>query len=118
MTSPKGVHSCSRDYFNQTTQNILEHKFDLLKIDTEGNEYKILRGAQKALSEGRIKAIQFEFSGINVVSRAFFKDFYDLLSPKYILYRLLPNSFLPIKKYDEFLFLELFAYQNFIAIRK
>ena len=91
---------------------------DLLKIDTEGNELKVLKGAKKSLEAKKIKAIQFEITGINVVSRVFFKDFFDLLSPQYRLYRLLPNSFLPIRKYDEALFLELFAYQNIIAIQK
>lgn len=105
----------------QLDQFILEHQIDaidLLKIDTEGHEYKVLAGAKKTLETGKIFAIQFEITGINVVSRVFFKDFYDLLSPNYQLYRLLPNSFLPIKEYNEFLFHELFAYQNIIAIRK
>ncbi len=91
---------------------------DLLKIDTEGNEYKILTGAKETIKSGKIYAIQFEITGINVVSRVFFKDFYDLLSQEYSFYRLLPNSFLSIDRYEEFLFLEFFAYQNIIALRK
>ncbi|HHB78798.1 MAG TPA: FkbM family methyltransferase [Saprospiraceae bacterium] len=97
-------------------QNI--KNIDLLKIDTEGNEYKILIGAKKTIEADIIRAIQIEITGINVISRVFFKDFFDLLSPKYNFFRLLPNSFLPIDEYNEFLFLELFAYQNIIAIKK
>lgn len=115
-------------------KNIVEHKvkvdtidsfiaangienIDLLKIDTEGNELAILHGASNALIENKIKLIHFEFNEMNVVSRAFFKDFYRLLSQNFNLYRLLPNSFLKINEYET-LFNEFFAYQNIIAIRK
>lgn len=99
---------------NFLTTNKIEN-IDLLKIDTEGNELAILKGANKALS--KIKIIHFEFNEMNVVSRAFFKDFYTLLSPNFNLYRLLPSSFLKIDEYET-LFNEFFAYQNIIAIRK
>ena len=35
-------------------------EIDLLKIDTEGNEYEVLLGARKTLSNDKIKMIQFE----------------------------------------------------------
>lgn len=102
------------DNFLKTT-NI--KNIDLLKIDTEGNELAILKGANKALNENKVKIIHFEFNEMNVVSRAFFKDFYTLLSTNFNLYRLLPSSFLKIDEYET-LFNEFFAYQNIIAIRK
>jgi hypothetical protein len=49
-------------------------KVDLLKIDTEGTEFKVLAGAGKALSENRIELIHFEFNVTNVASRVFMKD--------------------------------------------
>ena len=36
---------------------------DLLKLDTEGNEFNVLKGAEKLLSENRIKVIYTEISG-------------------------------------------------------
>ena len=36
-------------------------KIDYLKIDTEGSEFKILRGAEKLLKEKKIFFIQFEY---------------------------------------------------------
>jgi FkbM family methyltransferase len=89
---------------------------DFLKIDTEGNEYKVLLGAKKLLSEKRIKVIQFEFNEMNVYSRTFFKDFVDLLY-NYDLFRLLPNGILRLAPYRP-LEQEIFAFQNIVAILK
>ena len=38
-------------------------QIDFLKIDTEGSEFDVLRGANAALAAGRIKLIQFEYGG-------------------------------------------------------
>lgn len=88
----------------------------LLKIDTEGNELEILRGGAKALSSGKIKAIHFEFNEMNVISRTYFRDFWEILSG-YKIYRLLPKDMLEIKSYSP-LNCEIFAYQNIVAIKK
>jgi FkbM family methyltransferase len=90
------------------------NKIDLLKIDTEGHEYSVLLGAKRMLSEGKIALIQFEFNEMNVISRTFFKDFYDLLSPTYKIYRLNGDRLIEISQYDSIL--EVFKFQNFIAI--
>lgn len=97
------------------TENNISH-INLLKIDTEGNEYKILEGAKNTLLENKIDIIQMEFNEMNIYSRVFLKDFVTLL-PQYNLYRLLPYSLLPIT-YKRPLEYELFAFQNIIAIRK
>ncbi len=89
----------------------------LLKIDTEGSEYPILLGAKKIIEKGRVDIIQLEFGAMNVVSRVFFKDFYDLLSPFYHIYRLLPDSLLPIEEYNA-KYHEIFSYQNLVCIKK
>lgn len=88
----------------------------LLKIDTEGNEYNVLLGAQKSLKNNKIDYIHFEFNEMNVVSRVFLKDFFLLLE-NFNLYRLLPSDFLPLT-YDHSLMNELFSYQSIVAIRK
>lgn len=91
-------------------------RIHLLKIDTEGNELKVLQGAREALAAGRIDIIHFEFNSMNVVSRVFFRDFHQLL-PDYEFYRLLPGGLVPIGAYDPLL-CELFCYQNIVAVRK
>jgi FkbM family methyltransferase len=90
----------------------------LLKIDTEGNELEVLKGAKKIIADGNVLAIHFEFNEMNVVSRIFFKDFWDILDEsKYIFYRLLPTGMCEIKTYNP-LMCEIMAYQNIVAIKK
>jgi FkbM family methyltransferase len=93
----------------------VEH-IDFLKIDTEGHELSVLRGAAKAIADGRIDAIQFEFNETHVISRTFFKDFWDFL-PDYRFMRLLPNNVIGILNYDPN-FCEIFAFQNIVCVRK
>jgi len=87
-----------------------------LKIDTEGHEYAVLQGAQQALQEGRIQWIQFEFNEMNVASRVFFKDFWDLLR-EYRLFRLGPQGLMPIPRYSV-ADCEVFRFQNFVAAHR
>lgn len=89
-------------------------RVDLLKIDTEGHELSVLAGARRYLEEGRIEAIQFEFNEMNVSSRTFFKDFWELL-PHCNFYRLLPRGMLKIERYTP-VYYEIFAYQNIVAL--
>lgn len=89
---------------------------NLLKIDTEGNDFNVLLGAKKSLANGKIDIIHFEFNSMNVYSRVYFRDFFELLN-NFDLYRLLPNSFIHIKKYEP-IHCEIFAYQNIVAVRK
>jgi FkbM family methyltransferase len=88
---------------------------DFLKIDTEGHEMAVLRGARELIASGRIRCIQFEFNEMNVESRVFLRDFRRAL-PGFDLFRLLPRALLPLR--DTALETELFAYQNVIAIRR
>lgn len=91
-------------------------KIHLLKIDTEGSEFDTILGASELIRKNRIDVIHFEFNAMNVISRHFFKDFYDFLSD-YDFYRLLPDGTIRIEKYDP-LFCEIFGFQNIVAINK
>ena len=88
---------------------------DFIKIDTEGHEFEVLRGAKNMIKNEKIKMIQFEFNEMNVISRVFLKDFYDLLS-SYYFFRLNSNSLIPIFKYNTNN--EVFKFQNIFAIQK
>jgi len=88
---------------------------DLLKIDTEGHELSVLQGARELLAAGAIAAVVFEFNEMNVISRVFLRDFYDLL-PGYCFYRLLPDGLAPLGPYVARQ-CEIFAYQNIVAVR-
>jgi FkbM family methyltransferase len=86
---------------------------DFLKIDTEGNELEVLKGAARLLKAGRVRFIQFEFNEMNTVSRVFLADFFSIL-PNHTLFRLLPHDFLPIENVP--LTREVFAFQNLLAV--
>jgi len=91
-------------------------KIALLKVDTEGNELNVLKGASQAIASGMIDVIQIEFNEMNVISRTFFKDFIDIL-PGYDFYRLLPDGLKALGAYNVAAF-EIFAFQNIIAIKR
>lgn len=89
---------------------------ELLKIDVEGNELNVLKGALEYVRDGRIKAIHFEFNEMNVIARTYFRDFWELL-PNYAFFRLLPDGIVPIEQYTP-VTCEIFAYQNIVAFRR
>lgn len=88
---------------------------DFLKIDTEGNELNVLKGARQMLAENRIAVIQFEFNHMNVISRVFLKDFFDIL-PDYDIYRLDTDRLIPLPFYQAYD--EIFVYQNLLAVSR
>jgi len=76
---------------------------DLLKIDVEGNELDVLKGATQALDEAAIAAVQFEFGGCNLDTRTNLQDFFYFFAQyRYRLHIVQPGGNLfPLKKYDE-----------------
>ncbi len=73
---------------------------DLLKIDTEGFDLNVLRGAKGALDRGAIKAIQFEFIPADIAMRVTMRDFFEILHD-YKLFRLCLNGdLMPLRRYD------------------
>lgn len=90
-------------------------KIDFLKIDVEGAEYDVIKGASKMLKENKIEFIQFEFNIHNIYKKVFIKDFYELLEG-YHFYRLAKNKLIPLLEYKTDY--EIFMYQNIFASRR
>jgi FkbM family methyltransferase len=91
-------------------------KIDFLKIDVEGHELDVLRGAQEALRAGRIRIIQWEFGGCAIDARVFFRDFWDLLSDRYVISRIVRDGIAPVDSYSEYW--EIFRGSNYLAVSK
>lgn len=92
---------------------------DFMKIDVEGHELSVLRGARQMLTEERIGLIQFEYGGCYVASRTLLKDIWDYvlgLSSSYSFYKLHSDGPHPVPRYD--LTLETFQYSNWVVARK
>jgi FkbM family methyltransferase len=86
----------------------------LVKIDTEGHELAVLRGARRLLAEQRITIAQFEYNHQWVYARSFLRDAFDLLEPLgYQLGKLTPRGveFYPHWDAD----LETFVEGNYVA---
>ena len=92
-------------------------RVDLMKVDVEGLELSVLKGAKDAFAADRIQMVQFEFSELDVYARTFFHDFKELLR-NFEFYRILDNgTLLPLVDHPVPL-LELYYYQNLVAIRQ
>lgn len=88
---------------------------DLLKIDVEGFELEVLKGASELLTNGKIQMIMFEFNSMNISNNVSFRSFENILTG-FSFFRLLPNSFVPLDK-TNLLFKEIYAFQNILAIK-
>lgn len=95
----------------------LEHaidRVDFLKIDVEGHELDVLKGATTLLNSRRIRYIQFEYGGTFIDSNILLKHLFELLLPLgYHFYKIMPATLRPVAQYDRRL--ENFQYQNWIA---
>lgn len=91
-------------------------RIDFLKLDVEGHELAVLKGASRMLSAGKVQLIQFEFGGCNIDSRTYFRDYFNFFKQEYNLYRILSDGLEPLPAYHERL--EVFQSANYLAIKK
>ena len=88
---------------------------DLLVVDTEGYEKNVILGAEKLLSEKRIKMIQFEHgSQHSIKNRTYIKDFFDIL-PQYDIFHIKQNG---IRKFTYKSESEIYYNTNYLAVLK
>jgi len=89
---------------------------DFLKIDTEGNDFRVLKGFENKLKSNQIRLIQFEYGPFSIVSKDLLKNFYDFLNQHgYLIGKIYPNH---IDFRDYHIHSENFILSNFIAIKK
>ena len=53
---------------------------DILKIDVEGHELSVLKGAENLLREKRIRAVAYEIGPHQMARRDFYKDFFEFFN--------------------------------------
>ena len=90
-------------------------RINLLKVDVEGHELAVFKGAQKMLSEKRIDCIQFEYGGCNLDARVYLLDIWEHLARfGFDFYKIYPTELKLIKDYDQSK--ETFRYSNYLAV--
>ena len=89
---------------------------DLLKLDVEGHELDVLRGAERMLATDAIQAIQFEFGGANIDSRTYLRDFFALLGDRFRIHRILKDGLVPLETPSETD--EIFVTANYLCLRR
>ena len=88
---------------------------DFLKIDVEGAEYQVLEGLKDCLSQTKIHCLQFEYCPFAIQTKFLLIDFYSLLSEKYWIGKVYPNS---VEFRDYEWPMEVFEFANYCAVSK
>jgi FkbM family methyltransferase len=89
----------------------------LVKIDTEGNDLCVLRGARELFAGQRISVAQFEYNHRWIAARCYLRDAFDLLSPLgYRIGKLTPMGVEFYSSWDPEL--ETFVEGNYVACRE
>jgi FkbM family methyltransferase len=89
---------------------------DFLKLDVEGHELEVLKGARDMLKGERIKLIQFEYGGCDIDARVLLRDIWAIFDGlDYTFFKLYPNGRKRVGTYAQSL--EGFEYQNWAVIR-
>lgn len=91
---------------------------DFVKIDVEGHELSVLRGASRVLAAGKIGVIQFEYGGCYIDARVLLKDVWEhvlSLNDSYSFFKIHPDGPRPVARYEQAL--ETFQYSNWLIAR-
>jgi FkbM family methyltransferase len=108
------VKTINLDRFCQE-QNI--NYIDYLKIDTEGAELDVLKGAQHMLASEKIAYIQFEYGGTYRDAHITLEQIYNLLhSNNYHVFRITPFGLIYLNEWQNNF--ENYRYSNYLAVNQ
>lgn len=111
-TKPTHVQQISIDDYLH--ENKIRH-IDFIKIDTEGHELAVIKGAKRTIERQQVDFIQFEYGGTYLDAGTTLASVYSKLLPHYIVCHILPNGLLPIDWNPAF---ETYRYSNWLAISR
>jgi FkbM family methyltransferase len=90
---------------------------DFLKIDAEGHDLEVLRGARGLIERKAVRFIQFEYGAALVESRTFLKDFFAFFQNLgYDLHKIHAEGYSHYPRYN--VRLDNFQYQNWLVVRR
>ena len=91
-------------------------RIDVLKLDVEGEEPNVLEGFRSTFEAGRIDVVQFEYGLVNLLSRFFVADFYELLNSwDFDLGPLVAGG---VRFQEYTIELETFRFVNYVAVHR
>ena len=109
----------AREEVNVSTLDEYCHARDIvsvgyLKLDVEGHELSVLKGADSMLRHGAIRHIQFEFNSNACYERVFLRDFFEMLRPlQYAFYKITSLGCIRIDDWHHGL--EVYSQSNYLA---
>jgi len=98
-------------YFSNSSHQYL----DFIKIDTEGYELEVLKGASETIREYKPQFIQIEFNWHQLFRNSTLNYFYELLAD-YNVYQLLPGGWAERDPRDPLS--NIYCFSNFVFVRK
>ncbi len=115
----KAAEAFATEQIHMTTLDkyCVEHGIDhihFMKVDVEGHELAVFRGAMRMLKARRIDMIQFEYGGCNLDARVYLLDIWEFLTQNgFQIEKIFPDGPRPIDTYSQEL--ENFRYSNYFA---
>lgn len=93
-------------------------RVDFVKIDVEGHELSVLRGARQSLAAGALGVVQFEYGGCYIDARTLLKDIWELVAGAagYSFYKLYPQGPRLVPAYRQTF--ETFQYSNWAFVHR
>jgi FkbM family methyltransferase len=117
LSEPKQAETVRLDTVDAYCQRLGITEIDLMKVDVEGHELEVFKGAAAMLAQSRIKRVQFEYGGCDIDARVLLKDFFEMFSSYgYTLHKIFPDGPRPVHRYDQRL--ENFQNQNWLAVAR
>ncbi|OIP72569.1 MAG: hypothetical protein AUK43_02835 [Oscillatoriales cyanobacterium CG2_30_40_61] len=116
LQQPQEIQVLKNTVDNYCIQQNLE-RINFLKIDVEGGELDVLKGAKNCLKKGKIDYIQFEYGGTYLDAKITLKETFEYLHKFcYVMFKIQGNSleYKPVFEPSD----ENYEYSNYLAVNE
>ena len=115
-TTPKILKSIPTETLDNYCRFRKIDKINILKIDTEGADFDVVKGAKRLIEEGKIDAIEFEYGGCWQENGTKLEDIYNFLTERnYEVFKTSKEGFISLPKFTKEM--EDYNYSMFLARR-